>query len=289
MMRILRKISQVRAYRNQLERRGFSIGFVPTMGYLHQGHLSLIRKAKQQTDSVWVSIYVNPTQFAPQEDLDKYPRDEKRDSLLCDEEGIDVLFMPTDEELYPRSYRTYVTVENLSEVLCGASRPTHFRGVTTIVTKLFNIVRPHRAYFGQKDAQQAIILDRMAWDLNFDIQIVVCPIVREPDGLAMSSRNVYLTQRQREQAVVLAKSLKCAEKMFKNGEKNSQRIVQEVRGMIQAQSEACIDYVEVVRPRDLCHPEMLKGGELVVLAVFFGSTRLIDNTILGNDGLLPFR
>jgi len=286
-MRVIRKVSHLKTYRNEFRSLRLTIGFVPTMGYLHEGHLSLIREAKQQTDSAWVSIFVNPTQFSPNEDLEKYPRDEKMDLELCRKEGADVVFLPSANEMYPEGFNTYVEVKKLTETLCGASRPTHFRGVTTVVSKLFNIVQPDRAYFGQKDAQQALVLDRMTRDLNFPIGIVVCPIVREPDGLALSSRNVYLTAEQRQQALALSASLKKAEEMFDNGERDPARIIAEVKKVIQEQPDAKIDYVSVVRTTDLKEPEELVGGELLALAVFFGNTRLIDNTLLGDGKLLP--
>jgi len=285
-MRVIRKVTHLKDYRNDFRNLKLSIGLVPTMGYLHEGHLSLIHKAKQQTDSVWVSIFVNPAQFSPNEDLEKYPRDEKMDLELCRKEGVDVVFLPSADEMYPEGFNTYVEVKELTEALCGASRPTHFRGVTTVVSKLFNIVQPQKAYFGQKDAQQAIVLDRMTKDLNFPLGIVVCPIVREPDGLALSSRNVYLTSEQRQQALALSASLKKAEELFDKGEREPAKILKVVKGTIEEKPDAKIDYISIVRTMDLKQPEELVGGELLALAVFFGSTRLIDNTILGDGTLL---
>ena len=261
-------------------RQGRGIGFVPTMGFLHVGHLSLIRIAKQRSDIVVVSIFVNPTQFGPKEDFKKYPRDITRDKKLAAGAGCDVLFVPRTQDMYPQGYATYVTVEGLSKGFCGRSRPTHFRGVTTVVAKLFHIVKPHLAVFGQKDAQQAVILQRMAGDMNFDTRILVAPIVREKDGLAMSSRNVYLSTGERKQALVLSRALGKAKQMVSKGERKASVIKKTVIQLIRAAKDAVIDYVEVVHPETLEDLTLLEDRALVALAVKFGSTRLIDNTLI---------
>ncbi len=258
------------------------IGFVPTMGYLHQGHLSLIRQARADCEMVVVSIFVNPLQFEPSEDLACYPRDLKRDSRLCREAGADLLFTTSPEQMYPSGYSTFVVEETLGRRLCGATRPRHFRGVTTVVTKLFNLVTPHVAYFGRKDAQQAAILERMTSDLNFPIQIRVMPIVREADGLALSSRNAYLTPPQRLLALNLIAALKAAGRLFAEGERNSGALVQRIRTVLAPDGETVrIDYVEIVSRADFQPVDTVCAGDLVALAVFVGKTRLIDNMIFG--------
>jgi pantoate--beta-alanine ligase len=258
------------------------IGFVPTMGYLHQGHLSLIRRARQSSDIVVISIFVNPTQFGPQEDLALYPRDLKRDEELAEQEGVDYIFYPDVSEMYPEGYKTYVLVEELSKKMSGASRPGHFRGVTTIVLKLFNIIQPHYAYFGQKDAQQAIIIRRMVEDLNLDVKIEVAPIVREADGLAMSSRNSYLNAKERKAALVLHHALNLAQKLIKQGERNSAAIISQMEKLISQESLASIDYISIVDNRDLQELALINKEALIALAVYIGKTRLIDNiTIQG--------
>ncbi len=257
---------------------GKSIGFVPTMGYLHEGHISLVREAKKNNDVTVVSIFVNPTQFAPNEDLDKYPRDFERDKAMLEDEGVDYLFYPSVEAMYPDGFQTYVIVEGLTKVLEGASRPTHFRGVTTVVTKLFNIVKPHRAYFGKKDAQQLIVIRRMVEDLNMGIEVVGMPIVRESDGLAMSSRNKYLSPEERRDAVCLYKALGVAKNLIKSGVKDSKTILSRMRRTIEKYPRARIDYISINRISDLSElAEIKKGDTLISLAVFIGSTRLIDN------------
>ena len=258
--------------------RGKEIGFVPTMGYLHEGHLSLVRQAKRDNDVVFVSIFVNPLQFAPNEDYDSYPRDIERDERLLKEEGVDVLFYPTVEDMYPDGFQTYVEVQNLTKVLEGKSRPTHFRGVTTVVLKLFNITKPHRAYFGKKDAQQLIVIRRMVHDLNLDVEIVGMPIVRESDGLAMSSRNKYLNKEEREQAVCLYRALERAEELIGSGVLDADRIKREMESVIKGYPLAEIDYISVNRISDLEELKTVeKGNTLVSLAVRIGKTRLIDN------------
>lgn len=256
------------------------IGFVPTMGYLHDGHVSLIREARRRVGpagKVAVSIYVNPTQFGPAEDLSKYPRDLDRDKKLCRGAGVDVLFLPDNAQMYPAGYSTYVVEDQLARRMEGAARPTHFRGVTTIVAKLFNLVRPDVAVFGSKDFQQATIIQRMVTDLNFPIKIVVAPTVREADGLAMSSRNKYLSPVQREQALVLSKSLAYARKAAATAPVAAARMRQEVGKIIASASEARLDYVEFFDPKTLEPAELVKPGTQMALAVFVGKTRLIDN------------
>jgi pantoate--beta-alanine ligase len=257
------------------------VGLVPTMGYLHEGHMSLVRKARAENKSVVVSIYVNPTQFGPKEDLSKYPRDLDRDLAMLDKEGMNVVFFPADKEMYPAGFDTWVTVDNLTRPLEGNVRPTHFRGVTTIVAKLFNIVRPANAYFGQKDAQQALVITKMVTDLNMNLKVVVCPTVREQDGLAMSSRNIYLNPEQRKAAVVLYKSLLTAKDLFAIGEKNAAVILEQMIALIQKEPLAKIDYVSISDTNTLTELKTIKQSALVSMAVRFGNTRLIDNIILG--------
>ncbi|MEW5799934.1 MAG: pantoate--beta-alanine ligase [Bacteroidota bacterium] len=280
----MKTISAISEIRRSLQpfRNDKKIGFVPTMGYLHEGHLSLIRKAKSECDIVVASIFVNPTQFAPHEDFNRYPRDIERDSLLASTAGCDILFVPTAEEMYPDGFSSYVTVEQLSSVLEGKFRPTHFKGVTTVVAKLFNIIQPGVAYFGQKDAQQFIIIKKMVNELNMPVQIVVVPTMRESDGLAMSSRNVYLNPEERKNAVVLNQSLKLAETMIRSGERNSAAVISSMRELIQSKNPTQIDYIEIVNAKTLESKSVLSGGDeiLIPLAVRFGSTRLIDNIIL---------
>lgn len=279
-MKVVTSVRGMQRLAEAWRRQGRGIGFVPTMGFLHVGHLSLIRIAKQRSDIVVVSIFVNPTQFGPKEDFKKYPRDITRDKKLAAGAGCDVLFVPRTQDMYPQGYATYVTVEGLSKGLCGRSRPTHFRGVTTVVAKLFHIVKPHLAVFGQKDAQQAVILQRMAGDMNFDTRILVAPIVREKDGLAMSSRNVYLSTGERKQALVLSRALGKAKQMVSKGERKVSVIKNAIIQLIRGAEDAVIDYVEVVHPETLEDLTLLEDRALVALAVKFGSTRLIDNTLI---------
>ena len=256
------------------------VGFVPTMGYLHEGHMSLVKRARAENRTVIASIYVNPTQFGPNEDLAKYPRNLERDLEMLDKEGADAVFFPEDKDMYPAGYDTWVTVENLTKPLEGNVRPTHFRGVTTIVTKLFNIVRPTNAYFGQKDAQQALVIKKMAIDLNMNLKVIVCPTVREADGLAMSSRNVYLSTEQRQTAPVLYKSLQLAKELFTNGEKNAEVILGQMTALIQKEPLGKIDYISISDTETLAPLKTIKKAALVSMAVKFGNTRLIDNIIL---------
>ncbi|MBW7886984.1 MAG: pantoate--beta-alanine ligase [Bacteroidetes bacterium] len=258
------------------------IVLVPTMGFLHEGHLQLIRRAKELGDVAVVSIFVNPTQFSPTEDFSQYPRDIERDKQLAEKAGCDVLFIPSNEELYPNGYLTYVDVYEMNSVLEGKFRPTHFRGVTTIVLKLFNIVQPKVALFGQKDAQQSVIVKKMVRDLHLPVTIEILPTVREHDGLAMSSRNVYLTEQQRSDASVLFQSLQFAKKKIETGETNSHRIINEMKTMIEAKKDTAIDYIEIVDSETLQHLSTIEKGKtiLIPLAVRFGATRLIDNILI---------
>lgn len=279
-MQTYNDIRSLKEHLGKLRREGKTIGFVPTMGFLHEGHQSLIKRAAEENAAAVVSIFVNPVQFGPNEDFEKYPRDLERDIKAAAEAGASVLFFPDRKEIYPEGYRTYVEVEEITGVLCGASRPGHFRGVATVVTKLLNIVAPDRAYFGQKDAQQAIVIQRMVRDLNMDPEIIVCPIIREKDGLAMSSRNVYLTVEEREEAVVLSQALKLAQEMAGKGERDIHAVLSAVRSLIESKPLANIDYVEAVGTETMKPADRLEGRVLLALAVRFGNTRLIDNTIL---------
>lgn len=265
-----------------LRSNGKRIGVVPTMGYLHAGHLSLIEIAKKNADVVITTIFVNPTQFGPNEDFSKYPRDVERDTRLAQSAGSDYLFLPSTAEMYPGDYFTYVTVEGLTKVLEGSSRPGHFRGVTTVVAKLFNITQPDVAVFGQKDAQQSVVIQRMVKDLNFPVNVIIAPIVREDDGLAMSSRNAYLSPNERRQSTVLSKSLKLAEKLIREGERQPEIIIKEMKALVSQQNSAVIDYVAVTDPLTLEDLGTLRGEDrvLISLAVRIGKTRLIDNTII---------
>jgi pantoate--beta-alanine ligase len=260
-----------------------SVGFVPTMGYLHEGHLSLVRACRSENDFSVVSIYVNPTQFGPAEDLQLYPRDPERDIAMLEKENVDLLFMPGNDDVYPRFYRTHVRVEGLEDRLCGATRPGHFRGVATVVLKLFNLVRPQRAYFGQKDAQQAFIIRQMIRDLNLPIGLRILPIVRDPDGLALSSRNVYLSPAEREAALRLPRSLEMAAALIRSGEKESQAICGVMRDELARGPLLTCEYVAVVDLQDLSEmPTIEPGNTLIAAAVRVNKTRLIDNLLLGD-------
>ncbi|MBE3589713.1 MAG: pantoate--beta-alanine ligase [Firmicutes bacterium] len=282
-MRVARTVAEVRAAVAEARARGATIGFVPTMGYFHEGHLSLMRQSVAENGFTVVSLYVNPLQFAPTEDLAQYPRDFERDRRLAAEAGVDVLFAPDDAEMYPdgpQAQRTVVSVRGLNAVLCGRSRPTHFDGVTTVVTKLFHIVAPDRAYFGQKDYQQALIIRRMVRDLNFPVEIRVAPIVREPDGLAMSSRNAYLTPEQRAAAPVLHRALSEAAARIRAGERDAGRVRAFLRETISAAPHARLDYAEVVDPDTLEDVDTIQGPVLLAVAAYFGRARLIDNMLV---------
>lgn len=257
-----------------------TVGLVPTMGYLHEGHLSLIQKAKEECRHVILTIFVNPTQFGPKEDLSKYPRDLERDLSLVQPLGVDLVWMPTAEIMYPPGYQTWVEVEAVSRPLEGAMRPGHFRGVATVVSKLFNATQPHKAYFGQKDAQQVAVIRRMTSDLNFPIEIVVCPTFREPDGLAMSSRNVYLSAEQRKAAVVLFRSLSAAKGLYEGGERDGNKLREKMKEVIAAEPLAEMQYVSCADYDTLEEVDVITGKILLSMAVFFGKTRLIDNFVL---------
>lgn len=281
-MRVVRSVKEMQAISRSLFKTGREVGFVPTMGYLHEGHLSLVRRARSENDVVVVSIFVNPTQFGPNEDYERYPRDEKRDRKLLEEEGVDYLFIPSVSEMYPEGYSTFVEVLGLTEGLCGAKRPGHFRGVATVVTKLLNIVFPTRAYFGEKDYQQLQVIKRLVRDLNIPVEVVGCPIVREEDGLAMSSRNTYLSPEERESALSLYKGLELAEELFESGERNPEVIKKRVEEFILSHPKVeKIDYVEIVDPENLKPVKEVKKRDVIALAVFVGKTRLIDNHRFG--------
>ena len=263
-----------------LRAAGKSISFVPTMGYLHEGHLSLLRKGRKRGDVLVLSIFVNPTQFGPSEDLDSYPQDLQNDLELARSVGVDLIWAPLSNQVYPDGYATYVDVEGLTETLCGASRPGHFRGVTTVVSKLFNVVQPTKAFFGQKDFQQLAVIRRMVADLNMPVEIVGLPIVREPDGLAMSSRNVYLSAVQRQQALVLSRSINTAQEMARAGEVDSSQILATLHKMIHAQPDAEVDYLHICHQTSLADQEQVDTDSVLLMAVFVGKTRLIDNSFL---------
>ncbi len=282
-MKVFHTISEIREFVRAAKGRGESIGLVPTMGYLHDGHLSLVRRAREENDRVVVSVFVNPLQFGPGEDFERYPRDLGRDSALAAGAGADAVFAPEVAEMYPEPTLTHVTVDGLSEGLCGASRPGHFRGVATVVMKLLNIVSPNRAYFGQKDAQQATVIRRMAADLNLDTSIVILPIVRESDGLAMSSRNVYLTPEGRRAALVLSSSLRLASEIVDGGERDAASVRRAIVAGISAEPMARVDYVAIVHADNLKPLDRLAGRVLIALAVFIDKVRLIDNVVLDLD------
>lgn len=278
-MNIVKTISEVRNEVKNWRKQGLSVGLVPTMGYLHEGHKSLIDRACKENDKVVVSVFVNPTQFGPGEDLATYPRDIQRDAALCEDAGAALIFNPEPEEMYFDDFHTYVTMESLSDELCGKTRPIHFRGVCTVVSKLFHIVAPDRAYFGQKDAQQLAIIKRMVRDLNFDIEIVGCPIVREADGLAKSSRNTYLNPEERKAALVLSKAVGLGQELIQKGERNADVIVEKMKQLIEEEPLAKIDYVQAVDAISIQPVAEIKGTILVAMAVYIGKTRLIDNFI----------
>jgi len=281
-MQVFETIAGIREFVDAKKKAGGTVGFVPTMGYLHEGHISLVRAAKKECDAVVVSIFVNPMQFGPKEDFNRYPRDLQRDSEMLRECGADALFCPPDEEMYPEGFKSYVDLTaGLSDCLCGASRPGHFRGVATVVTKLFNIVQAHRAYFGQKDYQQLLVIRRVARDLNIPVEVVAVPTKREADGLAMSSRNVYLSPEQRAAAPVLFRSLQKAAAVVSAGEKDTARLTAMVRDEISSLEGVDIDYIEIRSLPELREIEKVEKPSLLALAVKFGATRLIDNIVLG--------
>ena len=279
-MKIVSTINEVREQVKEWKKEGNTIGFVPTMGYLHEGHASLIDAARKNNGKVVVSIFVNPIQFGPNEDLDSYPRDLEHDAKLCEEHGVDLIFHPTPEEMYGDNFYTFVDMDVLTKELCGLSRPVHFRGVCTVVSKLFNIVTPDNAYFGQKDAQQLAVIRHMVNDLSFGIEIVGCPIIREEDGLAKSSRNTYLSEDERKAALVLSRSLKEGRKLVEDGEKDAAKVKKTITDIIEKEALAKIDYVEVVDWNTLEPVEKIDGPVLTAIAVYIGKTRLIDNFIV---------
>jgi pantoate--beta-alanine ligase len=276
-MQVVKTIDEIRKLRQSLTG---SVGLVPTMGYLHQGHLALVKRARADNSTVVVSIFVNPTQFGPGEDFGTYPRDLTRDLKLLEQEKTDIVFVPSDEEMYPPEFSSWVDVEKVSECLEGAARPGHFRGVATVCAKLFNIVQPSRAYFGQKDAQQAIVIKRMVADLNMNLEIVVVPTVRESDGLAVSSRNVYLSPEERQAATVLFKALSLARQLWQDGEKDANKIRRQMTSLIQKQPRAQIDYVSIADSNTLEELKHINCPALASLAVRIGKARLIDNVVL---------
>lgn len=279
-MKIVVAADEVREQVREWRREGFSVGLVPTMGYLHEGHKSLIDKAVEQNDRVVVSVFVNPIQFGPGEDLATYPRDLERDAALCGAAGASLIFHPEKENMYFDDFCTYVDMDGLTKGLCGKTRPTHFRGVCTVVSKLFNIVQPDRAYFGQKDAQQLAVIRRMVRDLNFNLEIIGCPIIREEDGLAKSSRNTYLSSEERKAATILHKGLLRGEELIQNGEKSASVIIGEITRVIESEPLAKIDYVEVVDFERIEKIDIIEGTVLTAVAVYIGKTRLIDNFII---------
>jgi len=276
-MKVVEKIDEMRRLRLELAE---PVGFVPTMGYLHEGHLVLARRARAENPSLIVSIFVNPTQFSPQEDFSEYPRNSQRDLAVLEKEGTDIVFTPSVAEMYPAQFDSWVETGKVTERLEGASRPGHFRGVTTVVAKLFNIIQPAKAYFGQKDAQQLIVIKKMVVDLNMNLEIITVPTVREPDGLAMSSRNTYLNPDERQAAAALHQALSLAKKLWSQGERDAQHLRQEITELIQKQPLATIDYVSVADPETLDELDTVKLSTLVSLAVRIGKTRLIDNMVL---------
>ncbi len=279
-MEITGVIDDVRRQVKEWRRQGLTVGLVPTMGYLHEGHKSLIDRAVAENDRVVVSDFVNPIQFGVNEDLATYPRDIEADKRLCEQAGVDLIFHPEAEEMYAPDFSTYVEMQRVSERLCGKTRPTHFRGVCTVVCKLFHIVMPDRAYFGQKDAQQLAVIRRMVRDLDMDIQIVGCPIIREEDGLAKSSRNTYLNKEERKAALVLSRAVFCGEEMMKKGERDGESVLTAMRRVIEAEPLARIDYVEMVDADSIQPLARAEGRVLVAMAVYIGKTRLIDNFIM---------
>jgi len=288
-VKVYRSVGSLIKKVREIKRKGLKIGLVPTMGFLHEGHMSLVKGARKDADRVIVTIFVNPAQFGPREDFKKYPRGLAKDIELCEKEGADIIFAPGANEMYPEGFSTYVNVEKLTDTLCGASRPGHFRGVATIVAKLFNIACPDIAYFGQKDAQQAIVIKRMVRDLNMPVKIKVMPIVREKDGLAMSSRNVYLNSEERAQALYIYRSLKLAQRLFNKGERGSKEIIKKMRQVIvgdgrdrplHSGNNVKIDYISIVDTEELKDVKRISGKTLVAVAVRIGNTRLIDNIIL---------
>jgi len=276
-MQVIKTVSEIRNLRRQL---AAPVGFVPTMGYFHEGHLSLVRQARKENHSVVVSIFVNPAQFGRGEDFEDYPRDLNRDLELLEREKVDIVFVPSEEEMYPSGFSSWVDVKKVTERLEGVSRPGHFRGVATICAKLFNIIQPTRAYFGQKDAQQVVVIKKMVSDLNMNLEIIVVPTVRESDGLAMSSRNIYLNAEERQAAIVLFKALSLARELWQNGEKDADKIRHQMTSLIQKEALARIDYVSIADANTLEELDVIDRPALASLAIKIGKTRLIDNMLL---------
>ena len=274
-MKVSKTVDEVRLTTKQWRAQGYTVGLVPTMGYLHEGHGSLIERCRKENDKVVVSIFVNPTQFGENEDLGAYPRDFERDKDLCEKLGCDLIFHPEPSEMYVDS-KTYVNISGLSDHLCGKSRPVHFKGVCTVVSKLFNIVNPHKAYFGEKDAQQLAIIKKMVKDLNFDVNVVGCPIVREEDGLARSSRNAYLSEEERKSALCLSRAIKKGQEVIRNS-KEASEVVDAMKAVVNEEEGARIDYIEVVDAMTMEPVSEIKGNVLTAMAVYIGKTRLIDN------------
>lgn len=279
-MELVTTIQEVRQQVKKWKSDGLSVGFVPTMGYLHEGHASLMKAAKRECDKVVVSIFVNPMQFGENEDLDSYPRDLQADKKLCEEIGVDLIFHPEVSEMYKDGFCSFVDMNGLTKELCGKSRPIHFRGVCTVVSKLFNIVTPDKAFFGQKDAQQLAVIRRMVTDLNMNIEVVGCPIIREADGLAKSSRNTYLNDKERQAAVILSETIAMGQQMVKDGVRDAKELVLAMKKNIEAEPLAKIDYVEAVSMDTVEKIDKLEGNVLVAMAVYIGTTRLIDNFIV---------
>lgn len=280
MIKIVHTVKEVRDQVKQWRMQGLTIGFVPTMGYLHEGHQSLIKKAVEENDKVVVSVFVNPMQFAPNEDLESYPRDLDADARLCEQTGADLIFNPEPEEMYTDGFCSFVDMNGPTAELCGKSRPIHFRGVCTVVSKLFNIVTPDKAYFGQKDAQQLAVIKRMVIDLNIPVEIVGCPIIREADGLAKSSRNTYLNAEERKAALILSKTIFMGQQLVKDGLTDAKKLVELMKKNIETEPLAKIDYVEAVDFNDISIKDTISDNTLVAMAVYIGKTRLIDNFIV---------
>ncbi|MDP2853213.1 MAG: pantoate--beta-alanine ligase [Smithellaceae bacterium] len=282
-MRVIESIKEMQAHCESLRLSGKKISFVPTMGYFHEGHLSLMKEARKTADHVVVSIYVNPTQFGPKEDFSKYPRDFERDAQMAQSVGVDVIFFPANTEMYPNAYQSYVDVGQVTQNLCGMSRPGHFRGVTTVCCKLFNIVKPHSAIFGKKDFQQLAAIKRMVADLNLDLEIIGLPTFREPDGLAMSSRNFYLSQEERSSALTLIGALRLGQKLYAGGERNAAVMIKQAEKLINSAKFTAIDYIKICDAATLEDVNEITGEVVMALAVKVGKTRLIDNSVLGEE------
>lgn len=283
-MKIIESVGKMKEASKAFNTKGKKVAFVPTMGYLHDGHLSLMKKGRDLGDILVVSVFVNPTQFGRGEDFERYPKDIARDKELCEGVGVDVLFVPSAEEMYPGGYQTYVDVEGVTKNLCGKARPGHFRGVATVVTKFFNIVRPHRALFGEKDFQQLVIIKRLVKDLDMDVEVIGMPIVREAGGLAMSSRNSYLSDKERRAALSIYRALKSAREVFDEGERSAKVILNEAKRVIEIEPMVVLDYLNLVEANTLEELDRVEGEALLAMAVWVGKTRLIDNIILRKEG-----